>query len=269
MTAPAPPPPPVFHAGEPPRRGVTISIHDVSPITWETTRDILARLEALGGRHFALLVVPNHHYRGHFLDHPEFCAWLRERAALGDEIVVHGYYHQREPHGGEGLLASLTTRFYTAGEGEFYDIGGAQALRLVSTALGEFRTAGLRPTGFIAPAWLLSAPGEAALRKLGLDYTTRLTTLHDLQGSDYPSQSLVWSVRSLWRRVVSRLWNASLARRLRGNPFLRIGIHPVDFQHKRIWRQIEHLTQRALADRTPVTYQEWVALCRTASCLPK
>jgi len=267
-----PPPVPEDRESSLPRRGLALSIHDVSPLTWEVTGEILARLEALGARHFSLLVVPNHHYRGHFLDNPEFCAWMRERVRKGDEIVVHGYHHQREPRGEDSLVARLTNRFYTAGEGEFYDITGAQALRLVSTALGEFRSAGICPTGFIAPAWLLSQPAEAALRKLGLDYTTRLTTLHDLRGEgvDHPSQSLVWSVRSLWRRVVSLLWNASLARRLRGNPLLRIGIHPVDYRHKAIWRQIERLTQRALADRLPLTYQEWVDICRTtASCLPK
>lgn len=255
-----------------PTHGLAISIHDVSPVTWEVTCEMLTRLEALGARHFSLLVVPNHHYRGHFLDHPEFCDWMRARVKQGDEIVVHGYHHQREPRGEDGFLARITNRFYTAGEGEFYDISGAQALRLVSTALKEFRSAGVCPTGFIAPAWLLSQPAEVALRKLGLDYTTRLTTLHDLrtQGSEYRSQSLVWSVRSAWRRGASLLWNASLARRLRGNRLLRIGIHPVDYRYKAIWRQIERLTQRALADRAPLTYQEWVDICRTtAPCLPK
>ncbi len=245
---------------QPPKgRYVTLSIHDVSPHTFPIVKEMIARLEMLGARHFSLLVIPNHHNLGHFLDAPEFCHWLQERTALGDEAVIHGYYHLRHPHPRESLRDKITTRFYTAGEGEFFDINGADALRLVIQAREEFRMLGINPEGFIAPAWLLSPGGEAALRKLGLLYTTRLKTVcHLPTGQTYPTQSLVWSARSFWRRMASRLWNSMLARRLRHNPLMRIGIHPVDFRYRGLWRQIETLASRALADRTPITYAGWV-----------
>lgn len=248
------------HAG----RYLTVSIHDVSPRTLALTKEILARLETVGARHFSLLVIPDHHAQGHFLDDPKFCNWMHQRIAQGDEIVIHGYYHRRAPRPSETLREKITTRFYTAGEGEFFDISGAEALRLVSQAREEFRKLGIDPEGFVAPAWLLSAAGESALRKLGLKHTTRLTTLYHLpSGRSHATQSLVWSARSGWRRVVSRLWNARLFRRLSENPLMRIGIHPVDFQHPALWQQIETLTTRALADRTPATYLEWVVQATT------
>ncbi len=246
-----------------PPRALVLSIHDVSPLTHAATVRILERFAALGAGPCSLLVVPDHHRRGHFLDDPAFCAWLRERAEAGDEPVIHGYFHRRARKPRESVRVRWITRCYTAEEGEFFDMAGADALRVVSQARDEFRKLGLDPAGFIAPAWLLSEGAEAALRKLGFDYTTRLGGVTDfVQGRAFASQSLVWSVRSFWRRGMSRVWNASLFRRLRAAPLLRIGIHPVDLEHRALWRQIETLIQRALADRTPLTYQQWIESSR-------
>ena len=172
---------------------------------------------------------------------------------------MHGYHHQRARRVGESVSAKWTTRIYTADEGEFYDIDRAAATTLVTKARGEFRQLGVEPAGFIAPAWLLGAEAEAALRELGCEYTTRLGSVVDLQTSRvWPSQSLVWSVRSAWRRQVSRAWNGLLFRRLAAHPLLRISIHPVDLRHPQIWRQIRELVTRARADREPVTYHAWL-----------
>jgi len=236
-------------------RHLVVSIHDVSPLTREPVEKILAELEVLGIRQVSLLVVPDHHCKGHILDHPEFCAWLRERVEAGHEVALHGYFHRRDQRAGETFLQKLTTRYYTAGEGEFYDIAGADALRLISQARQEFRKVGLDPQGFVAPAWLLSDGADRALQRLGLTYTTRLGGLFDYTtGIHYASQSLVWSTRSWWRRIASRLWNARLFHQLKHCVLLRIGIHPTDLQHPAIWKQIKTLTTQALEDRTPVTY---------------
>lgn len=118
---------------------------------------------------------------------------------------------------------------------------------------------GVSPAGFIAPAWLLSGDGEAAARDLGFDYTTRLKSVSDLAtGKVHESQSLCWSVRSPWRRTMSLGWNELLFERLESNPLMRIAIHPPDAGHDEIWRQIQTLIARALEDRQPMGYYEFV-----------
>ncbi len=236
-----------------------VSLHDVSPRTQADCATILAELAALGVPRCSLLVIPDHHRRGHFLADAECAAWLRAQAAAGHELVMHGYHHQRARRTGESVGAKLTTRLYTADEGEFYDLRHDEAAALVAKARGEFQQLGVEPAGFIAPAWLLSADAEAALRELGCEYTTRLGSVVDLKsGRVFKSQSLVWSVRSVWRRRVSRAWNVALFRALAANPLLRISIHPVDLRHPQIWRQIRGLVTRALADREPLTYHAWL-----------
>jgi len=248
-----------FSATSAPARALVVSLHDVSPRTRQECDSILQDLARRGVSHCSLLVIPDHHHRGHMGDDPEFVTWLRKQAEAGQEIVMHGYFHQRTARANESARDKLTTRLYTAGEGEFYDIDRAGAATLVSKARDEFQQLGLAPSGFIAPAWLLSDEAEQALRDLRVSYTTRLGSVLDLEtGEVHRSQSLVWSVRSGWRRRTSLIWNALLFRRLATSPLLRISIHPVDLHHPKIWQQIGELVTRALARREPLTYHEWL-----------
>jgi hypothetical protein len=87
----------------------------------------------------------------------------------------------------------------------------------------------------------------------------------DLQTArTFPAQSLVWSVRSAWRRVTSLAWNACLARVLARRPLLRISIHPVDWSHAAVKKQITALAQQAVARREAFTYERWIAQQRAA-----
>src|SRR6187401_473703 len=110
-----------------------------------------------------------------------FVRWLHGLEAEGHEMVIHGYFHERIPHSGETLRDRVVTGFYTAGEGEFYDLDYADAVRRITLARDEFTAAGLRPRGFIAPAWLLGEAGERAAVDAGMEYTARLTSVIDLR----------------------------------------------------------------------------------------
>lgn len=237
-----------------------VSIHDVSPHTWAVCRAILADLRVAGVSRTSLLVIPDHHRRGHFLDDAGFCEWLKEQAQAGHEIVAHGYFHQRERREGESAREKMITRVYTADEGEFFDLGEDEAAEKLQRALANFAQIDLHPTGFIAPAWLLSAAAETAARKAGFRYTTLLREIRDLTtGETHLSQSLVWSTRSGWRRIVSLGWNSFLRWRLRANPVIRLGIHPPDWEHPALRRQILRFVRELRTERTVETYAEWVS----------
>ena len=112
------------------RRALVVSLHDVSPHTWVQCQRILAALDVP----VSLLVIPDHHGRGHLTSDPAFCEWLCTRTTAGDEAVIHGYYHRRAARERETLTARLITRHYTAGEGEFFDIDYAGARDRVAKA---------------------------------------------------------------------------------------------------------------------------------------
>lgn len=244
---------------------LVVSLHDVSPLTRGVFTAMLRELADAGVTKTSLLVVPNHHHRGHMLEDVSFCRWVEGLASAGHEVVVHGYYHQRTPREGENLRQRWVTSVYTMGEGEFYDLTYDEAASLLAQAKEDFAKLDVpAPQGFIAPAWLLGAEAARAVHAAGFMYTTYLTAMHSLRvkardgrQNHEPSQSLVYSCRNAWRRVCSLLWNASLRRRLRASPLLRLGLHPPDYQHARIWRQIRRFAREEAARREAMTYRDF------------
>jgi len=241
-------------------RALAVSVHDVSPRTRGATERMLADLVAAGVGVTSLLVVPDHHHRGAVDQDAGFVSWLREKQSEGHEVVLHGFYHQREPRPGAGWRQRLITEQYTAGEGEFYDLGYEEAVRRLRLGRQMLAGAGFEVRGFIAPAWLLGAEAERAARDQGFAYTTRLGGFLDLRtGAGTASQSLVYSVRSGWRRWTSLRWNAWLAGRLRPNPLARLGLHPPDWEHPKSRTHALRLAREAAADRRVLAYRDWSA----------
>jgi predicted deacetylase len=246
-------------------RCLVVSIHDVSPVTRDSVSSILSALAGAGIPRVSLLVIPDHHHRGNITTDPAFTSWLRDQVAAGHEAVLHGYAHQRERRPQESPLTRLVTRQYTADEGEFFDISAGDARALLTRGRDDLALcAGILPTGFIAPAWLLSPAAEEAARELGFAYTTRLRSVTHLPtGRIHHSQSLCWSVRAPWRRLISLAWNRLLFQSLHSNTLMRLSIHPPDFAHPSIARQIHLLAKRSLEDRIPLTYQDFITRWQT------
>ena len=243
---------------------LVVSLHDVSPLTRAVFAPILEELAAIGVTKTSLLVIPDHHHRGHMLRDAGFCRWLEKLAKAGHELVVHGYYHQRPARGDENARQRWINRIYTQGEGEFFDLPKAEAAAALARAREDFcQLDAPVPTGFIAPAWLLGKEAGEAVHEAGFHYTTYLTGVQDYQSGRgknafLRSQSLVYSCRNRWRRACSLLWNASLRRRLAPAPLLRLGLHPPDYQHANIWGQIRRFAQEEIARREVRTYQAFI-----------
>jgi uncharacterized protein len=256
---------PVVAAASARKDFVVVSLHDVTPSTQAITAKILAELGRYGVRTCSLLIVPDYHHEGAATQDRQFVSWLRELEAAGHEIVIHGYFHERPRAARETPLDKMITRVYTQGEGEFYDLGYEEAFRRIKTARDDFIASGLKPRGFVAPAWLLSVEGEQAARDAEMEYTTRLGSVRDLRSGDtFFSRSVVYSVRNGWRRTASLAWNAMLSRALKAKQLLRVSIHPPDYSHPTVWRQIIDLIRAMDGIRTPTTYQDWIADQRQA-----
>ncbi len=242
-----------------------VSLHDVSPLTRDVFTAMLKELAEVGVTKTSLLVIPNHHHRGHMLDDAGFCRWLEGLSREGHEVVIHGYYHQRSRRADETLRQRWVTGVYTMGEGEFYDPSYDEAASLLARAKEDFAKLDVpAPRGFIAPAWLLGSAALSAVERARFAYTAYLTGIYSIARKSYDSrqnfmrsQSLVYSCRDAWRRACSLLWNAQLRRRLRTSSLLRLALHPPDFQHPGIWRQVRRFVGEESARRGVMTYQEF------------
>lgn len=239
---------------------LVVSLHDVSPLTQSASAQILAELTDFGIEETSLLVIPNHHHRASVRDDLGFQDWLTGEVNKGHEPVLHGYFHQREGRVGGSWRSKAVTEFYTAGEGEFFDLTEQEASIRLQNGLADLAFLPRKISGFIAPAWLLGHEAEKAVRAFGFSYTTRAGTVRAFrQVPDVRSRSLVWSTRASWRAWMSLRWNATLARLVNRASLVRMGIHPPDYAHQDVWRQIKLFLTRLKADRVCVSYENFIA----------
>ena len=238
---------------------LVVSLHDVSPLTQTLCESILAQLQELEVRQTSLLVIPNHHRQAPITQNSSFQSWLARKVDANHEPVLHGYFHQRQRQGSDSLISRLTTEIYTAGEGEFFDLSTEEASDRLQRGLDDLAFLSRKVAGFTAPAWLLSAEAEIAVRKLDFRYTTRLSGVQIFGRShEVRSRSLVWSTRANWRAMMSLAWNRGLAIAAAQTPLIRIAIHPGDLQHPAVWRQVRRLVAGIRQGRKCVSYEKFV-----------
>lgn len=193
-----------------------VSIHDVTPERLDEADHWRAVVHARMPGPLSLLVVPRHGGHGSWRRGPGG-AWLRAREREGDEVVVHGYTHTRRGHDGAE----------TAGR-------GPQDVRaLVAEGTAELRSLGLRPGGFIAPAYGRARGLPAACAAAGLTWwATRLALRGAGVRRSVPSVGLGASRAS--RRALSPFIARTMATALARSPVVRLDLHTADLHHPRL-----------------------------------
>jgi uncharacterized protein len=249
------------------RREYAVSVHDVAPATWPQCERLLALADSVGAP-VTLLVVP-HYHRGLRSDaDPAFGAAVRQRVARGDEVALHGYYHEDHGPPPRSPGAWLQRRVYTAAEGEFATLDTATAADLLARGRAVLTAIGIEPAGFVPPAWLINERALEAVRRSGLRYTCTRNTLIDF-GADRPASrggegriaapSLAYSTRSPWRRALSRRWNRVHLAAFAHAPHLRVALHPADAGHDDVMGDWTRLVAAFAAQRRAVLESVWLA----------
>ena len=113
----------------------------------------------------------------------------------------------------------------------------------------------MRPPGFLGAT--LSPP----LREAGFEYTTRLRSFKDLVTGRLTRRKA--SLERAQRMAESRkpLLERAAGAQAFVHSLLRIGLHPVDWQHGAVRRQALHLMRSALVAREAITYEDGSRVC--------
>ncbi|MDR2462341.1 MAG: polysaccharide deacetylase family protein [Verrucomicrobiales bacterium] len=237
-----------------------VSLHDFHAGTHEAVREQIDTLTVWGVKNFSILVVPHFHHRKMLKDSAASLAYLGGRHADGDDLVIHGYYHDRVGQGGGSFF---WTKLYTANEAEFLDLSDGEARHRLTRALALWEENGWRADGFIAPAWLMPEEQDMLLKRMNFTYTTRLKYWQNLRTLKVTAtQSLCYSTRARWRRDASLRWNQWLfARLLKTKDVIRLSLHPRDLQFEPVKLQIRGIVETALTKGyQPITYAGYAKL---------
>jgi predicted deacetylase len=236
-----------------------VSLHDAHPGSLKQVGAQRSLLEDWGVHKTSILVVPEFHHGKSMQQDDDFLQWARAWAEYGDEMVLHGFYHDRK--GQRATLGNyFLTRLYTNNEAEFLDLPREEALNRLRSGQALFAWNNWPIRGFIAPCWLMSKELPALLWEEGFSYTNTLHGVLHRQRGFFPGRSLCWSTRTGWRVNTSLIYNRWLFGRLLGQPVLRISLHPMDFEFPRIRRQVEKMIKSALQrGYEPTSYAEYVS----------
>ena len=233
-----------------------VSLHDVTPAHAEAIRGAFALLAGFGIARYALFVVPDWHGKWPLAEHPDFLARVRERAAQGCEIMLHGLRHDEvgsHRSAGENLRALGRT----AREAEFLTLDDAAAAERVRQGRATLREVGLEPVGFVPPAWLYRPGLQALLRQEGFAVMEDAWRVYHLpSGRGVRAPCVQWSTRKAHRAAVGVAINALRVPLERGRRLMRLAIHPPDAVHPWVSRSLRRALEGLLATRTPVSYAE-------------
>lgn len=243
-------------------RALVVSLHDVAPPHLARLRRAEERFRKLGIPCVQYLFVPDFHGTAPAARDPEFLAWCRAPRPFEISWWLHGYRHLDDASADDGAALSrkdrLRRRFLTGGEGEFLPLDATEHARRLHAGLDVFAEClpGVRPAGFVAPAWLYRAEALfPALRAHGLERTEDHHALHDLRGNavrSVPAPVVTWATRNLPYRLLSLAVCPARAWWFRRAPVLRVALHPHDFDHPATAANAEAVLRRALRDRTCV-----------------
>jgi uncharacterized protein len=235
-----------------------VSIHDVTPALdadvvrlWDLCLD--------HGVMPALFIVPNWHGAWPLERHPGFVGWLRDRAAEGADLVLHG-----ERHDEVGLPRTARDAWRAWGktnrEGEFLTLDASAAAKRLQSGLERLRDLGLEPTGFVPPAWLAREDVIMSAAKYGLSFTEDARSIRLL-----PSKTRIASPVVRWSaRTPAMAWGSVAVSRARWllqhrAVWPRIAFHPQDLEHSAVRRSHRTTLRRWLGRHHAGRYADLVS----------
>jgi len=240
------------------RRQLLLSIHDVGPRFASEVDRHADRMGQAAGSRYAMLVVPDHWGKAP-LAGSDFGTRLRDWAATGVEMFVHGWFHRDETSHATGA-DRFRAKHMTAGEGEFLGLTRDEAARRMTEGRKLIEDIIGRPVaGFIAPAWLYGDGAREALRENGFAIAEdHMRVWSPATGDRVLARGpvITWASRSKGRIASSLLAAWALRRVLKGASVVRVAVHPGDVHVDALNRSIDRTIGTFTASHRPARYAD-------------
>jgi hypothetical protein len=236
-----------------------VAVHDVAASTLAQVEWLLEQLDAAGVQRRVLKVIPAER------DAPAessaaLVALARREAALGSEIVLHGWTHRADGPLRGSFTDRLRARLFAGDAAEFLSTDAAEMTRRLAACRAWADAAGVEVSGFCPPAWLAAAGLPEAARAAGFRYIALLRGLRDLDRGGWvllPPRGYMGAGAGQERmvRAAGALLSRPLAALLR-SPAQRRFLHPQNADRSRdCARQLREVARLARSHETG-TYRE-------------
>jgi predicted deacetylase len=252
-----------------------VAIHDVAPPHLETVQRLRAQLEDWGVARATLLAVPDYHGRGRLARSPATAAWLRARADAGDEVCLHGHYHEQRRRI-RRVTDRVRARVWTAGEGECLAQGAyARELMLHDEKRALEDLLGRPVVGFVAPAWLEPRGFALPLAQAGFSWHEGGTWVERLGAARrvYRGPVVGFATRTTARRLTSLAWSRVAAELALGAARLgvapaRVALHPADLTSPTLVSAAGSIIRRLARHLDVATYVTGLGIANSARAAP-
>jgi predicted deacetylase len=231
-----------------------VSVHDVSPLTLESCRGVVALLDAAGVPCSALtvLVIPFHDHAIAIDQHAPTLRFVHDLADRGASLVAHGYSH-RMTRAPANPLRWLAARWFARSQGELAGADLDETHRCLDRADAIFERAGLteRLTGFVPPAWMLSRAATVALAARAYAFHETFRGI-ETAGQVTARRLIGWGSLTGLEALATSLWaRVQLARTAVDT---RLAVHPADVSRAVTRRSVTRTMKGLLASHQPVSY---------------
>lgn len=242
------------------RPSLLVSIHDVSPLTMESSRRSVELAVSAGVPHSALtlLVIPRHDDRAPLNEHAPTRDWVRNLVDAGACLCMHGLTHQMVARVRNPWKWALA-RGFARGQAEFIACKATECERRLDAAREVFRRAGLegKVRGFVPPAWLLSPDALTVIKGAGFSFYERFSGI--VCGDAVRARRLIGFGSLTWTEAYLTAGYAHFQSR-RPPVDTRFAIHPADVERSSSVEAIRVALRRFLGKMEPMNYTEF--LCR-------
>jgi predicted deacetylase len=230
---------------------IAVAVHDVEPATFERCALIRDWLDDHGVERVTLLVIPAPDLHPFNERRPDMVEWLAECQSRGDAIAQHGFQHR----------ASAAAPRRSNPAAEFLGLDADETRRAVEAGRRVLRLAGVRPRGFVAPAYAYTDALHETLAA-SFEWWASLVRVHHAARSTSARTTLSPALTLGTSNAVKRLASPWLVRAgaLAAGDLLRLDLHPADLDHPRHIGAVEGVLKRAHRRvRQAVTYDDLLA----------
>jgi len=223
-----------------------VSIHDICPLYFHQTKEIISILNNIGVKKICLKIIPNYLGEWNILKDKKFLKWLLEEKEKGNEIIQHGYTHKNWKN--------------PKSSSEFSQLNYEEAKKFIQEGKEILKKAGINCKGFTSPTWKQNEEAIRAIIDCEFDYFTTLLWIRKIK----PNKKIFLPAFGFHSICSPLEYGAMIGNAIAMETLLpfqncnRIVLHPQNIHENKAFLFVIKMLKKLIGKRKLITYFELV-----------